>query len=57
MEKLTIEFIDSMLYERLYILSAEYNQPVNLLMNFAVKHLLDDVDFMRELRTGKAKLQ
>lgn len=55
MEKLTVEFIDPMLYDRLNILSAEYNQPVNLLINFAVKHLLDDVSFLRELRTGNAK--
>lgn len=52
MEKRMIEFIDLMLYDRLYTLSAEYNQPVNLLMNYAVKHLLDDVDFLRKLRTG-----
>lgn len=57
MEKLSVELMDPMLYDRLYILSAEYNQPVNLLMNLAVKHLLDDVDFLRDLRTGKAKLK
>lgn len=57
MEKLIIEFNDPMLYDRLHTLSAEYNQLVNLLMNYAVKHLLDDVDFLRKLRTGSKNLE
>lgn len=56
MEKLTVEFVDPLLYDRLYMFSVEYDQPVNLLMNFAVKRLLDDVEFLRDLRTGKANL-
>lgn len=56
METITVEFIEPMLYDRLHTLSAEYDQPVNLLINFAVKHLLDDVEFLRDLRTGKAVL-
>ena len=42
-----------MLYDRLHTLSAEYDVPVDLLVELAVKRLLDDVDFVRGLRTGK----
>ena len=46
---------DPMLYDRLHILSAEYSVPVELPVNFAVKRLIDDVDFVRSLRMGKAR--
>jgi len=44
---------DSMLYDRLHTLSAEYSLPVELLVNTAVKRLVDDVDFVRNLRAGQ----
>ena len=44
---------DSMAYDRLHVLSAEYSVSVELLVNVAVKRLLDDVNFVRGLRTGK----
>lgn len=44
---------DSMVYDRLHVLSAEYSVSVELLVNAAIKRLLDDVDFVRGLRTGK----
>lgn len=53
MEKLTIEFNNPLLYDRLHTLSAEYSVPAELLINVAVKRLIDDVDFVRSLRTGK----
>ncbi len=46
---------DPMLYDRLHTLSAEYSVPVELLVNLAVKRLIDDVDFVRSLRTGKTR--
>ena len=46
---------DSMLYDRLHTLAMEYDLPIELLVNVAVKRLLDDVDFVRDLRTGKVK--
>ena len=41
---------DPMLYDRLHTLSAEYSVPVELLVNLAVKRLIDDVDLVRSLR-------
>ena len=57
MEKITIEFANPMLYDRLHTLSAEYSIPVELLINAAVKKLIDDVGFVRTLRTGKIELE
>lgn len=57
MEKLTFEFVNPMLYDKLHTLSAEYSVPVELLINAAVKRLIDDVDFVRSLRTGAIKVK
>lgn len=54
-ETYTVQLTDPMLYDRLHTLSAEYSVSVNLLVNEAIKRLLDDVDFMRNLRAGKLK--
>ena len=52
-ENFTVRLTESMLYDQLYTLSAEYSVSVEFLVNVAVKRLLDDVDFVRSLRTGK----
>lgn len=57
MEKFTFQLTDPMLYDRLNILSMEYSVSVELLINAAVKHLINDVDFIRSLRTGTVKLE
>ena len=48
-----IELGDPMLYDRLHTLSAEYSVSVELLVNLAVRRLVDDIDFVRNLRIGK----
>ena len=48
-----IELSDPMLYDRLHTLSAEYSVSVVLLVNLAVRRLVDDIDFVRNLRIGK----
>ena len=53
MEKLKIELSDPMLYDRLHTLSAEYSVSVELLVNLAVRRLVDDIEFVRNLRIGK----
>lgn len=53
MKELRIQLTKPMLYDRLHTLSAEYDVPVDLLVELAVKRLLDDVDFVRGLRMGK----
>jgi hypothetical protein len=53
MERITIEFSNPLLLDRLRILALEYSAPVELLIEAAVKRLVDDVDFLRDLRTGK----
>ena len=55
MEKITVEFTEPLLYDRLHTLSAEYSVPAELLINAAVKRLIDDVDFVRSLRSSKIK--
>lgn len=53
MEQLTVQFVNAMLYDKLHILSVEYNLSTDQLANLAVKRLLDDVEFVRSLRVGK----
>ena len=50
-----VELSDPMLYDRLHTLSAEYSVSVELLVNLAVRRLVDDIDFVRNLRIGKIK--
>lgn len=57
MEIMTIQFGDTMLYDRLLTLSAEYNVSADLLVSLAVKRLLDDIELIRNLRNGKVKLE
>lgn len=52
-ETFTVQLTVPMLYDRLRTLSAEYNLSVEYLVNIAVRRLMDDVDFIRSLRTGK----
>lgn len=52
-DRFMVRITESIVYDRLYILAAEYSVPVETLINVAVKRLLDDVDFMRDLRIGK----
>lgn len=58
MEKLIVQFaVDAMLYDRLHTLAMEYDLTVEQLANTAIRRLLDDVDFVRDLRTGKVMLE
>ncbi len=52
-ENFKVEITDLMLYDRLHTLSAEYSVSVELLVNAAVKRLIEDIDFVRNLRGGK----
>ena len=54
-EGFRIQLTDPMLYDRLHTLSAEYSLSVEMLVNAAVKRLVEDVDFVRSLRTEKIK--
>ena len=57
MEIIKIQFSDPMLYDRLHTLSVEYSLSADLLISLAVKRLLDDVEFIRDLRNGKVELE
>jgi len=57
MEKITILFSNPMLYDRLHTLSVEYSLSADILISLAVKRLLDDVEVIRDLRSGKVKLE
>ena len=52
-ENLVIRVTNPMLYDRLHILSAEYSLSTEFLVNVAVDRLLNDIDFVRNLRNGK----
>lgn len=54
-ETFTVQLTDPMLYDRLRTLSAEYNLSSKYLVNLAVRRLVNDVDFVRNLRTGKVE--
>ncbi len=52
-EFFSIRITEAMLYDRLHTLSNEYSVSVELLVDIAVKRLLSDIDFVRNLRMGK----
>ena len=51
-EKISVQLTNS-IYDRLHTLAAEFTISIELLINIAIKRLMDDVDFMRNLRVGK----
>lgn len=51
-ETFTVQLTDPMLYDRLRTLSAEYDLSTESLVDVAVRRLMDDIDFVRSLRTG-----
>lgn len=52
-----VQITDPMLYDRVHILSDEYSVSVERLINVALKRLVDDVDFVRSLRTDNINLK
>lgn len=57
MENFTIRITEPLLYDRLRTISDEYSVSTELLINIAVKRLINDIDFVRGLRVGKTKLE
>jgi hypothetical protein len=57
MGKIKIQITTPLLFDRLHMLASEYSVPAELLINVAVKRLVDDVDFIRNLRAGKIELE
>lgn len=56
-EDFSVWITNPMLYDRLQTLSAEYALSVEFLVNIAVKRLIDDIGFIRDLRSGKIELK
>ena len=54
-ECFAVQLTEPMLYDRLHTLSAEYSISTETLINLAVKRLIEDVDFIRDLRAGKTE--
>lgn len=52
----TIQITNPMLYDKLHILAAEYSVSTEQLANVAIRRLVDDVDFVRSLRTGQIEM-
>ena len=57
MEPITIQITAPMQYDKLRTLAAEYSVSTELLINLAVKRLLDDIELFRKLRTGEVRLE
>jgi len=56
MESMTLR-MSSDLTARLHILAMEYTVPADVLVNVAVRRLLDDVALLRALRMGEITLE
>ena len=54
-ETFTVQLTDPMMYDMLRTLSAEYDLSVEYLVNMAVRRLMDDVEFVRNLRIEKVE--
>lgn len=52
-EHISIRLQDSLMYDKLNILAAEYSVSVELLVNIAIRRLVNDIEFVRSLRNGK----
>lgn len=52
-ELFTVYLTNGLLYDKLHTLATEYSLPVELLANLAVKRLVEDVTFVRNLRLGR----
>ena len=57
LEDFRVRLTNPMLYDRLHTLSAEYSVSVELLVNMAVRRLVQDIDFVRGLRVGKIEAE
>ena len=57
MESMTEKLNDALLQDKLQILAADYSVTKDLLITIAVKRLIDDVEFVRNLRAGKTVLE
>lgn len=54
-EHITIQLEEAMLLDRLHTFSTEHSVFVDLLVNLAIKRLLNDIDLVRNLRSGHSK--
>ena len=52
-----IEFINSTIIDRITMISNEYSVSFDTLVNLAVKRLLEDIEFVRDLRAEKVELE
>lgn len=50
-EKFIVQLTDPMLYDRIRTLSAEYSVSEEFLVNAAVNRMINDIDFVRSLRS------
>ena len=54
-EHIIVQLEEPMLFDKLHTLSAEYSISMDLLVSLAIKRLIDDIDLIRNLRTGQIK--
>ena len=54
-ELFNIYLTDGMLYDKLHRFAAEYSLPVEALVDLAVKRFTDDIELVRDLRSGRVE--
>lgn len=54
-EHVIVQLEEPILFDKLHTLSTEYSVSMDLLVNLAIERLIDDIDLIRSLRTGKIK--
>ena len=57
MNEIIIKLANPMLRDKLNTLSQEYDVSAEILVNLAVKRLIDDIETIRDLRVGKVNLE
>ena len=51
-----VEITDYFLHDKLHALAVQYATTTDHLINAAIKRLIDDIEFVRELRTPNANI-
>ena len=57
MEKIIVQLINHMMYDKLHTLAIEYSVTTESLIILAIKRLIDDVEFLRNLRASMINVE
>ena len=57
MNEIIINFANPMLRDKLNTLCIKYDVSAELIVNLAIKRLIDDIETIRDLRVGKVNIE